>query len=63
VTQYQQLTNVVDEALARFGGRDLVTSAEVTDVLLDLRILLLELESLEELLREEEPAPTGGGTA
>ena len=57
MTQQQQLTEVVDEAIARFRGRDLVASAEVTDVLLDLRILLLELESLEDLLQE--PAPSG----
>jgi hypothetical protein len=58
VTQHQQLTTVVDEAIARFRGRDLISSAEVTDVLLDLRLLLLELESLEELL--ESPASAGG---
>jgi hypothetical protein len=60
VTQQQQLTEVVDEAIARFRGRDLVSSAEVTDVLLDLRILLLELESLEDLLQE--PTATGSGS-
>jgi hypothetical protein len=36
-----------------------VASAEVVDVLLDLRLLLLELESLEQLL--DEPAPTPAG--
>jgi hypothetical protein len=60
VTQAQQLTNVVDEAIARFRGRDLVSSAEVTDVLLDLRILLLELESLEDLLEVPSASGTGG---
>ena len=39
----QELTQVVDEALERFRGRDLVASAEVVDVLLDLRLLLLEV--------------------
>jgi hypothetical protein len=58
VTQQHELTKVVDEAIARFRGRDLVSSAEVTDVLLDLRLLLLEVESLEDLLVE--PTPTGG---
>ena len=58
MTQHQELTAVVDEAIARFRGRDLISSAEVTDVLLDLRLLLLELESLEDLL--ESPAPAGG---
>ncbi len=59
-TSREQLTQVVDDALVRFRGRDLVSSAEVVDVLLDLRLLLLEVETLEQLL--EEPAPAGGGT-
>ena len=60
MTNREQLTQVVDEALQRFRGRDLVSSAEVVDVLLDLRLLLLEVETLEQLL--DEPAPTGSGT-
>jgi hypothetical protein len=59
VTNREQLTQVVDEALQRFRGRDLVSSAEVVDVLLDLRLLLLEVETLEQLL--DEPASTGSG--
>ena len=55
----QELTQVVDEALERFRGRDLIASAEVVDVLLDLRLLLLEVESLEHLLYE--PAPPRAG--
>ena len=58
-TSREQLTQVVDDALVRFRGRDLVSSAEVVDVLLDLRLLLLDAESLEQLL--EQPAPTAGG--
>ena len=58
VTQQHELTKVVDEAIARFRGRDLIASAEVTDVLLDLRLLLLEVESLEDLLVE--PTTAGG---
>ena len=42
-------------------GRDLVASAEVVDVLLDLRLLLLEVETLEQLL--DEPAPATGGVS
>jgi hypothetical protein len=61
VTNREQLTQVVDEALQRFRGRDLVSSAEVVDVLLDLRLLLLEVETLEQLL--DEPAPSGSTTA
>jgi hypothetical protein len=57
-TSREQLTQVLDDALVRFRGRDLVSSAEVVDVLLDLRLLLLDLESLEQLL--EQPAPAGG---
>jgi len=52
------LTQVVDEALERFRGRDLVASAEVVDLLLDLRLLLergaIADAALQELL--EEPA-------
>ena len=58
MTQQHELTKVVDEAIARFRGRDLIASAEVTDVLLDLRLLLLEVESLEDLLVE--PTTAGG---
>ena len=60
----QELTNVIDEALERFRGRDLVASAEVQDVLLDLRLLLLdaggiEAGDIEQLL--DEPAPAAAG--
>jgi hypothetical protein len=57
-TSREQLTQVVDDALVRFRGRDLVSSAEVVDVLLDLRLLLLEVETLEQLL--EDPTPANG---
>jgi len=53
------LTQIIDEALERFRGRDLVASAEVVDVLLDLRLLLIEETSLEQLL--ETPASTPAG--
>jgi len=55
----QELTNVIDEALERFRGRDLVASAEVQDVLLDLRLLLIDDGSLEQLLDEPAPAVAG----
>jgi hypothetical protein len=58
VTNREQLTQVLDDALVRFRGRDLVSSAEVVDVLLDLRLLLLEVETLEEML--DEPASATG---
>ncbi|MFI5046383.1 MAG: hypothetical protein ACHQIG_04915 [Acidimicrobiia bacterium] len=55
-----QLTDVVDEALQRFRGRDLVASVEIVDVLLDIRLLLLDPEIPDEALQEllDEPAPT-----
>ena len=56
----QALTQVVDDALARFRGRELVSSAEVVDVLLDLRLLLLEVETLEDMIDEPAGAPAGG---
>ena len=55
----QELTNVIDEALERFRGRDLVASAEVQDVPLDLRLLLIDDGSLEQLLDEPAPVTTG----
>ena len=61
VTNREELTQVLDDALVRFRGRDLVSSAEVVDVLLDLRLLLLEFESLEQLL--DEPAASGTSPA
>jgi hypothetical protein len=36
-----QLTVLIDEALESYRGRDLVAASEVTDLLLDLRLMLL----------------------
>lgn len=36
-----QLTSLIDEALESYRGRDLVAASEVTDLLLDLRLMLL----------------------
>lgn len=51
-----QLLEAIDEALERFGARDLVSSAEVLDFLLDLRLLAGAApdspEELEEILSE-----------
>jgi signal recognition particle GTPase len=35
------LTTRIDEALERYRGRDLVAASEITDLLLDLRLMLL----------------------
>ncbi len=36
-----ELTMRIDMALEQYRGRDLVSAAEVTDLLLDLRLMLL----------------------
>ena len=55
-----RLTELVDGALERFGGRDLIASAEVLDFLLDLRIEIGSFnDELQKLLEEEaQPAST-----
>ena len=40
-----QLTTLIDEAIESYRGRDLVAASEVTDVLLDLRLLLLAADT------------------
>ena len=55
-----ELTGLIDEALERFRGRDLVSAAEVVDLLLDLRIKVLADDGLEQLLDEVVVAPAGG---
>ena len=35
-----ELTMRIDKALEQYRGRDLVSAAEVTDLLLDLRLML-----------------------
>ncbi len=37
---------VIDRALAQVGSRELVSSAEMSDLLLDLRLLLMSAESV-----------------
>ena len=53
-----RLVTLIDEALERFGTRDLVSGSEVLDFLLDLRLSLLQPDPFDQLL-EEEPQPTG----
>jgi hypothetical protein len=43
----ETIKNLVDEALAGISGRDLVSSAEMTDLLLDIRLHLLTSEVAE----------------
>lgn len=54
----QRVTDLIDDALERLVGRGMVSSAELTDLLLDLRLANLEPDQeLEELLANEQ-APT-----
>ena len=40
-----ELTTLVDQALERYRGRDLVSASEVCDLLLDLRLMLLAADT------------------
>jgi hypothetical protein len=52
-----EIVRLIDEALLRFGARDLVSGAEVLDFLLDLRNAALAPDPLEQLLEQvSEPA-------
>lgn len=54
----ERIVRMIDEALERFGPRDLVANAELLDFLLDLRLAALAPDPLEQLL-EEESTPAG----
>lgn len=53
------LVTLIDQALERFGQRDLVSGAEVLDFLLDLRLAVIAADAELEQLLEEERQPTG----
>lgn len=53
----EHMTTLIDEAIERFASRDLVSSKEVVDFLLDLRLALLSDLELEKLLNDEAGAP------
>ena len=38
----QQATDLVDKAIKDISGRDLVSSSEMTDLLLDIRLYLIQ---------------------
>ena len=52
-----QLIAMIDEALERFGARELIAGSEVLDFLLDMRLTLLADDPFDELL-ERDGAPT-----
>jgi hypothetical protein len=44
-----ELVALVDKAIAHCSGRDIVSSAEITDMLLDIRILLITTNTESEI--------------
>lgn len=42
-----ELIKLLDSAIASCSGRDIVSTSEMVDMLLDMRILLLQEEQLE----------------
>lgn len=44
-----ELIALVDKAIAHCSGRDIVSSSEMTDLLLDIRILLIATETESEI--------------
>jgi len=47
----KQATNLIDNAIKQISGRELVSSSEMTDLLLDIR---LHLMINEELVKEQQ---------
>jgi hypothetical protein len=45
----EELVALVDKAIAHCSGRDIVSSAEMTDLLLDIRILLITTNTESEI--------------
>ena len=48
----KQITDIIDNAIKNISGRQLVSSAEMTDLLLDIR---LHLMISEQLVKDNEP--------
>jgi len=51
------IVHIIDEALERYAGRDLIASSEIVDFLLDLRSAVVSDAALEALI-ESETQPT-----
>jgi hypothetical protein len=47
------IVTMIDEALERFAGRDLVSASEIVDFLLDLRSAVVSDAALEALIESE----------
>jgi hypothetical protein len=47
----KQITDIIDNAIKQISGRQLVSSSEMTDLLLDIRLhLMIDEELIKELL-------------
>lgn len=44
MSDIKQITSLVDKTIAQISGRELVSSSEMTDLLLDIRLYLIQLE-------------------
>lgn len=42
-----EITNLVDETISTISGRELISVSEMTDLLLDIRLLLVNVEKIE----------------
>ena len=42
-----KITNLVDETIGTISGRELISVSEMTDLLLDIRLLLIATQEIE----------------
>lgn len=44
-----EIVSLIDKAIAHCSGRDIVSSTEITDMLLDIRLLIITTETESEI--------------
>lgn len=44
MSDIKEITSLVDKTISQISGRELVSSSEMTDLLLDIRLYLIQLE-------------------
>ena len=44
MSDIKKITSLVDKTISQISGRELVSSSEMTDLLLDIRLYLIQLE-------------------
>jgi hypothetical protein len=47
------IVTIIDEALERYAGRDLIAASEIVDFLLDLRSAVVSDDAIRELIEQE----------